>query len=81
MNSYPAELLVQLAPVMFAAGLEQPPQDTSQDKPQDPFSNLIQRLRESFLAQSKFSIWNPERSKTFQVLLVDKVGELPNVER
>ena len=73
MNSYPAELLVQLAPVMFVAGLEQPSQESAADKPQDAFSNLIQRLKESFLAQSKFSVWNPERSKSFQVVLVDKV--------
>lgn len=30
MNSYPAELLVQLAPVMFVAGLEQRPPPTPQ---------------------------------------------------
>ena len=83
MNSYPPELLVQLAPVMFVAGLDaQPPPTPSSPPPntpttpqarQDPFYVLTIRLRDALLAQRKVAIWQPEKSKTFQVVLVDKV--------
>ena len=70
MNSYPPELLSQLAPVMFAAGLEgQPPQG----KTPDPFIVLTTRLRDALLAQRKSAVWQPERVKAFQVVIVDKV--------
>lgn len=82
MNSYPPELLVQLAPVMFVAGLDaRPPQptspaagaaDTTQPR-QDAFNVLTMRLRDALLAQRKVAIWQPEKAKTFQVVLVDKV--------
>ena len=93
MNSYPPELLVQLAPVMFVAGLEThplpqaqpqtpvsaslPPQTpttpaTGQQR-QDPFYVLSMRLRDALLAQRKVAIWQPDKTKTFQVVLVDKV--------
>jgi hypothetical protein len=84
MNSYPPELLVQLAPVMFIAGLEVPaasdpiPSATSDSPPstrppQDPFNVLTIRLRDALLSQRTTSIWQPEKSKTFQAVLVDKV--------
>ena len=82
MNSYPPELLVQLAPVMFVAGLDaRPPQPTSPaagaadptQPRQDAFNVLTMRLRDALLAQRKVAIWQPEKAKTFQVVLVDKV--------
>lgn len=86
MNSYPPELLVQLAPVMFVAGLDvQPPQTPASPAPntpttpstpharQDPFQVLALRLRDALLSQRKVAIWQPEKAKTFQVVLVDKV--------
>lgn len=83
MNSYPPELLVQLAPVMFVAGLDvQPPPTPASATPntpttpqvrQDAFNVLTLRLRDALLAQRKVAIWQPEKSKTFQVVLVDKV--------
>lgn len=75
MNSYPPELLAQLAPVMFVAGLDIPtPPAGSQPTPQkDPFVVLAIRLREALLAQRKVGIWQPDRSKTFQAVVVDKV--------
>jgi hypothetical protein len=82
MNSYPPELLVQLAPVMFVAGLEVPAvPDTIPSAapgspprpPQDPFVSLTVRLRDALLSQRKAVVWQPEKSKTFQAVLVDKV--------
>ena len=84
MNSYPPELVVQLAPVMFVAGLDAPsssepvPSSTS-DTPshsrpaQDPFTVLTIRLRDALLSQRITAIWQPDKSKTFQTVLVDKV--------
>jgi len=83
MNSYPPELVVQLAPVMFVAGLDVPsspelPSSTS-DPPsisrpaQDPFTVLTIRLRDALLSQRITAIWQPDKSKTFQTVLVDKV--------
>ncbi|KAH9855996.1 Gryzun, putative trafficking through golgi-domain-containing protein [Lenzites betulinus] len=85
MNSYPPELLYQLAPVMFVAGLDaqtpqtpQPPTDTpptpsAQQPPrQDSFQVLALRLRDALRAQRKIAIWQPEKSKTFHIVLVDK---------
>ncbi|KAI0645251.1 Gryzun, putative trafficking through golgi-domain-containing protein [Trametes meyenii] len=85
MNSYPPELLVQLAPVMFVAGLDpQPPASappttpsTPQTPRQDPFQILSLRLRDALVAQRKVAIWQPEKSKTFQVVLVDKDVPFP----
>ena len=89
MNSYPPELLVQLAPVMFVAGLEQQSQGyrdisalshsdaTDSGKPQDPFSLLNQRLREALVSQRKPAVWQSEQTKTFQVLIVDKDVRFP----
>lgn len=84
MNSYPPELLVQLAPVMFVAGLDVPsppepapsaPSDTpTPARPaQDPFTVLTVRLRDALLSQRTTAIWQPEKSKTFQTVLVEKV--------
>ncbi|KAF8627616.1 hypothetical protein AX15_004317 [Amanita polypyramis BW_CC] len=73
MNSYPPELLVQLAPVMFVAGLEDP----SAAKPQDSFSVLNQRLREALASQRKQAVWQSEQTKTFQVVIVDKNVHFP----
>ena len=87
MNSYPPELLTQLAPVMFVAGLDPlpAPPGTSQSplatptsqQQQDPFTLLTFRLRESFLSQRKPSIWAAEKSKTFQIIPVDKAVRFP----
>lgn len=73
MNSYPPELLVQLAPVMFVAGLE----EKSQGKPQDTFSVLHQRLREALLSQRKPVIWQSDNTKSFHVVLVDRDVRFP----
>jgi trafficking protein particle complex subunit 11 len=83
MNSYPPELLVQLAPVMFVAGLSsaaaaepQTPASASTsptaNRP-DAFEMLNARLRDALSAQRKVSVWHPDKAKTFQVVLVDKV--------
>ena len=86
MNSYPVELLAQLAPVMFVAGLGGPPvqQETTPQSPpplppktQDPFALLISRLRDTLQSQLRPSIWAPERNKTFQVVLVEKNVRFP----
>ena len=84
MNSYPPELVVQLAPVMFVAGLDVPPSPeplppSTSDPPslsrpaQDPFTVLTSRLRDALLSQRISAIWQPDKSKTFQTVLVDKV--------
>lgn len=84
MNSYPPELLAQLAPVMFVAGLDIPPTSPTPQspspKPQDPFNVLSLRLREALTAQRKVAIWQPDKSKKFQVVLVDPVrtDDLPS---
>ncbi|KAJ7593749.1 Gryzun, putative trafficking through golgi-domain-containing protein [Mycena floridula] len=83
MNSYPGELLAQLAPVMFVAGLDPSPganptsPTTEKSKSQDSFSLLITRLRDALMAQRKVAIWQPEKSKIFQVILVDKAVRFP----
>ncbi|KAF9560978.1 hypothetical protein CPC08DRAFT_817945 [Agrocybe pediades] len=88
MNSYPPELLAQLAPVMFVAGLDPSsagPAPTSPttptlsqtQKPQDAFQILALRLRDVLLAQRKVAIWQPEKNKSFQVILVDKDVKFP----
>ncbi|KAF8271123.1 Foie gras liver health family 1-domain-containing protein [Lactarius quietus] len=88
MNSYPPELLVQLAPVMFVAGLDVPavpetiPSATpgeppSTRLPQDPFTSLTVRLRDALLSQRTAVVWQPEKSKTFQAVLVDKDIRFP----
>lgn len=96
MNSYPPELLLQLAPVMFVGGLDiqrsaapssSPPPSARASSPplapttpkrvhSDPFTLLTHRLREALIQHRKPTIWAPEavrKSKTFQVVLVDKV--------
>lgn len=81
MNSYPVELLAQLAPVMFVAGLGGTPglaqQETVPKSPPDPFFLLISRLRDTLQAQLRPSIWAPERNKSFQMVLVDKNIRFP----
>ena len=92
MNSYPPELLVQLALVMFVAGLgpQQPappaasaaaaaPQSPA-PRTQGPFALLATRLKDALLAQRRPAVWAPDKSKTFQVVLVDPVS-LPIVAR
>jgi len=87
MNSYPLELLAQLAPVMFVAGLNSPtspasppstlppmsPTSPSTPQAQDPFASLVARLRTTLSALRQVSVWQSEKVKTFQVVLVDKV--------
>ncbi|KAF5317622.1 hypothetical protein D9758_018224 [Tetrapyrgos nigripes] len=98
MNSYPVELLAQLAPVMFVAGLDAPAQAPSapstpqaaaisladntekvqiSTRPQDPFITLTLRLRDALQAQRRAAIWQPEKAKKFQVILVDKDVSFP----
>ncbi|KAI0767041.1 Gryzun, putative trafficking through golgi-domain-containing protein [Fomes fomentarius] len=91
MNSYPPELLVQLAPVMFVAGLDARPDAQTPQTPatptsntptitssrQDPFLVLTVRLRDALLSQRKVAIWQPEKSKNFQVALIDKDVPFP----
>ncbi|KAI0827923.1 Gryzun, putative trafficking through golgi-domain-containing protein [Trametes gibbosa] len=87
MNSYPPELLYQLAPVMFVAGLDgqtpQPPADVPPTPPaqqpprQDPFQVLALRLRDALRIQRKIAIWQPEKLKTFHIVLVDKDVSFP----
>lgn len=80
MNSYPPELLAQLAPVMFVAGLEGPPklpQEQDAAPAPDAFQVLAIRLREALLNQRKVAIWQPDKSKSFQVVLVDKDVRFP----
>ncbi|KAJ7503038.1 Foie gras liver health family 1-domain-containing protein [Mycena galericulata] len=86
MNSYPPELLAQLAPVMFVAGLDPPSATAAAQSPttpttpraqQDPFTVLTLRLREALLAQRKVAIWQPEKSKSFQILPVDQAVRFP----
>src|SRR5467141_629952 len=74
MNSYPAELLAQLAPVMFVAGLDVSQSPSSK---QDAFQILTLRLRDALLIQRRVSIWQPEKNNTFQVVLVDKDIRFP----
>lgn len=79
MNSYPPELLTQLAPVMFVAGLDATPKMASSNqstKAQD-FNVLTMRLREALQAQRTAAFWQPERSQTFQIVLVDKDVKFP----
>ncbi|TRM69045.1 Gryzun, putative trafficking through golgi-domain-containing protein [Schizophyllum amplum] len=74
MNSYPPELLAQLAPVMFVAGLDaptsnEPPSSSSPSpatpppptptKSSDPFTVLVLRLREALGVQRKVAIYQP----------------------
>lgn len=85
MNSYPPELLAQLAPVMFVAGLDAqapPPAEVEgvARAPLDPFDVLSMRLRDALVAQRKPAIWQPDKSKIFQVILVDKVGLHPHTK-
>ncbi|KAG6857740.1 hypothetical protein H0H87_004156 [Tephrocybe sp. NHM501043] len=82
MNSYPPELLAQLAPVMFVAGIDagttsQPPTPTSSKSSRDDFALLASRLREALQAQRKVAVWQPEKAKTFQVILVEKDIRFP----
>lgn len=79
MNSYPPELLAQLAPVMFVAGLDTPsiPAQQEGSKPQDAFAMLAIRLREAFISQRKPAIWYSEKSKTFQIIPVEKTIRFP----
>ena len=76
MNSYPLDLLTQLAPVMFVAGLDQPTSPQSSSKP-DEFLILITRLREALQSQRKVAVWQSEKTKTFQIILVDKDVRFP----
>lgn len=68
MNSYPVELLVQHAPLMFVAGLDTP------SSKQDPFYTLITRLREALTTRPKGLVWDRHRSTAVNILLVDKVN-------
>jgi hypothetical protein len=70
MNSYPVELLAQLAPVMFVAGLAAQPA-------QDPFAQLAARLRDTLQSRLRPAIWAPDRAKSFHVVLVEKNVRFP----
>ncbi|KAG7449712.1 uncharacterized protein BT62DRAFT_1002032 [Guyanagaster necrorhizus] len=66
---------------MFVAGLDAPspqsPIDAAPTRLPDPFTLLTARLREALLSQRKVSIWQPDKNKSFQVLLVDKDIRFP----
>ncbi|RDX49266.1 hypothetical protein OH76DRAFT_1483227 [Lentinus brumalis] len=72
---------------MFVAGLDtqaHPPQtpaspntSTTPQSRQDPFYVLATRLRDALVSQRKVAIWQPEKTKTFQVVLVDKDVPFP----
>ncbi|KAI9568859.1 Gryzun, putative trafficking through golgi-domain-containing protein [Boletus coccyginus] len=79
MNAYPAELLAQLAPVMFVAGLgaaSANPAPQQATATHDPFALLVARLRETLQSQQP-SVWVPERTRSFQMALVDKNVRFP----
>ncbi|CCL99236.1 uncharacterized protein FIBRA_01251 [Fibroporia radiculosa] len=59
---------------MFVGGLD-PPQPPG--KNQDPFAVLSYRLREALLGQRKAAVWQPQKDKTFQVIIVDKDVRFP----
>lgn len=84
MNSYPPELLAQLAPVMFVAGLGSLPPPTSPQSPapkaQDPFSLLSMRLKDMLQAQRRPAVWQPDKSKTFQIVFVEPVRTQPHLQ-
>ena len=42
---------------------------------------LATRLRDALVSQRKVAIWQPEKTKTFQVVLVDKVRTLSPRDR
>ncbi|KAG1734859.1 hypothetical protein EDD22DRAFT_959994 [Suillus occidentalis] len=46
-------------------------------KTQDPFASLVARLRGALQSQHKVSIWAPERTKQFQMILVGKDVRFP----
>lgn len=93
MNSYPIELLVQHAPLMFVAGLGDqsathtgvPVHNDALPNPdlerrssvnqdaRDPFAVLTSRLRNSFASRRRGTIWDLNKSRHFNVVLVDKV--------
>ncbi|KAG8221229.1 glutathione transferase omega-1 [Butyriboletus roseoflavus] len=87
MNSYPVELLAQLCPVMFVAGLglasqisQSPPQSPPPHPPpkiQDPFALLVSRLRDTLHSQLPSSIWAQQRTRSFQMVLVEKNIRFP----
>ncbi|KAJ3575278.1 hypothetical protein NP233_g1192 [Leucocoprinus birnbaumii] len=75
---------------MFVAGLDVPPNTTNQPpttpatpqspsttKTTDAFHGLTARLREALTSQRKVAIWQPEKSKSFHVILVDKEVRFP----
>lgn len=57
---------------MFVAGLDVP-----QSQPSDPFHTLITRLRDALTSQRKIAIWQPDKSKSFHVVSVDKEVRFP----
>ena len=50
---------------------------TPSSKSQDPFTTLSLRLREALISQRKVTVWQPEKAKSFQVILVDKDVRFP----
>ncbi|KAF8308283.1 hypothetical protein DL93DRAFT_2220330 [Clavulina sp. PMI_390] len=106
MNSYPIELLIQHAPLLFVAGLgdnagSPPPGTPSVNangnangldaattptherrasmniEGRDPFAVLTSRLRNSFASRRRGAIWDLNKSRHFNVVLVDKTVKFP----
>ena len=76
MNSYPVELLAQLCPVMFVAGLDVRETQGGAEGVQDSFSLLTIRLRDALTAR-KQAVFQPKHPVPFHVLLVDKYIRFP----
>jgi len=67
------------------ASLDVPPSDgpgetTGSNVRQDSFSVLTARLRAALATRTKGVVWDPDRAKSFQVVLVDKVRLFPNMK-
>ncbi|KAG6870551.1 hypothetical protein C0993_004488 [Termitomyces sp. T159_Od127] len=65
---------------MFVAGLDgetSSQSSASTSSKGTDFALLASRLRETLQAQRKVAIWQPEKTKTFQVILVDKDIRFP----
>ncbi|KAH8827913.1 Gryzun, putative trafficking through golgi-domain-containing protein [Flagelloscypha sp. PMI_526] len=75
MNSYPPELLAQLAPVMFVAGLDTGIVSPSSPKLETEGATTPKTPLDQFTR--KVAIYQPDKSKTFQVVMVSEDSSFP----